>query len=127
MNEHTTVPNTSVADQAKIAVTVLLVLGGIVGYYLLSAEPAWMRWLAVVGGIVLGLVVFATSKQGHEFRQFVIDSRVELRKIVWPGRQETLTTTAVVFGFVVIAGVFFWALDLVLAWATRALTGQGGG
>jgi preprotein translocase subunit SecE len=127
MNERTTVPDTSVADKAKIAVTILLALGGIVAYYLLASQAAWMRWLAVVGGIVLGVVVFATSRQGHAFKQFVIDSRVELRKIVWPGRQETLTTTAVVFGFVVIAGVFFWALDLVLAWATRALTGQGGG
>ena len=35
-------------------------------------------------------------------------------------------TTAVVFGFAVIAGVFFWLLDLFLAWATRHLTGQGG-
>src|SRR5690349_22474000 len=41
-------------------------------------------------------------------------------KIVWPNRQETLQTTLVVFAFVVIAGVFFWIVDLVLAWATRA-------
>jgi preprotein translocase subunit SecE len=127
MNEHTTVPDASVADKAKITVTILLVIGGIVAYYLLGTQAAWMRWLAVAAGIVLGLAAFATSRQGREFKQFVLDSRVELRKVVWPGRQETLTTTAVVFGFVVIAGIFFWGLDLVLAWATRALTGQGGG
>jgi preprotein translocase subunit SecE len=49
-----------------------------------------------------------------------------LRKIVWPNRQETGMTTHVVFVFLIIAGVFFWLLDLGLAWATRALTGQGG-
>jgi preprotein translocase subunit SecE len=126
MNEQMTVQDASVADKAKIAATILLVIGGIAAYYALSAEPAWMRWLAVVGGIVLGIVVFASSKQGRDFWQFMLDSRIELRKIVWPSRQETGMTTLVVFGFVIVAGLFFWALDLVLAWATRLLTGQGG-
>jgi preprotein translocase subunit SecE len=125
MNEQTTVPDASVADKAKITVTALLVIGGMAAYYALSAEPAWMRWLAVVGGIVLGLVVFASSRQGRGFWQFMLDSRVELRKIVWPSRQETGMTTLVVFCFVIVAGLFFWLLDLVLAWATRLLTGQG--
>jgi preprotein translocase subunit SecE len=56
----------------------------------------------------------------------MLDSRSELRKVFWPTRNETWITTAVVFGFAVIAGLFFWGLDLILAWATRALTGQGG-
>ena len=55
----------------------------------------------------------------------MLDSRVELRKIVWPNRNETGMTTLVVFVFVIVAGLFFWTLDLVLAWATRALSGQG--
>jgi preprotein translocase subunit SecE len=126
MNEQITVHDTSVADKAKIAVTILLVLGGVVGYYVLSGQPAWLRWLAFVGGMVFGIIVFASSRQGRDFWQFMLDSRIELRKIVWPSRQETGMTTLVVFVFVIIAGVFFWLLDLVLAWATRALTGQGG-
>jgi preprotein translocase subunit SecE len=126
MNEQTTVQDASGADKAKTAVTILLVVGGIVAYYVLAAQPAWMRWLAVAGGIGLGLAVFASSRQGRGFWQFMLDSRIELRKIVWPSRQETGTTTLVVFAFVIIAGVFFWLLDLGLAWATRILTGQGG-
>ena len=65
------------------------------------------------------------SQYGRGFWQFVLDSRVELRKIVWPNRQETGMTTLVVFGFVIVAGLFFWVLDLGLAWATKALSGQG--
>jgi preprotein translocase subunit SecE len=126
MNEQTTVQDASVADKAKITVTILLVIGGIAAYYVLSAQAAWMRWFAVLGGIVLGIAVFASSKPGRDFWQFMLDSRIELRKIVWPSRQETGMTTLVVFGFVIIAGLFFWVLDLVLAWATRILTGQGG-
>ena len=126
MNEQTTVQDASVADKAKITVTILLVIGGIAAYYVLSAQAAWIRWVAVLGGIVLGIAVFASSKPGRDFWQFMLDSRIELRKIVWPSRQETGMTTLVVFGFVIVAGLFFWVLDLVLAWATRALTGQGG-
>jgi len=126
MNEQTTVQDASVADKAKITVTILLVIGGIAAYYVLSAQAAWIRWVAVLGGIVLVIAVFASSKPGRDFWQFMLDSRIELRKIVWPSRQETGMTTLVVFGFVIVAGLFFWVLDLVLAWATRILTGQGG-
>jgi preprotein translocase subunit SecE len=107
-------------------VAIALVLAGVVGYYLLGAQPGWIRWLAVVAGVALGALVFATSASGRGFWQFALDARNELRKVFWPGRQETWTTTAVVFGFAVIAGIFFWLLDLFLAWATKLLTGQGG-
>jgi preprotein translocase subunit SecE len=114
------------ADMVKLVAAILLVLGGVAGYYVLGSQPAWLRWLAVAAGIVLGAVVIAVSKYGTALKQFMADSRIELRKIVWPSRQETGMTTLVVFVFLLIAGVFFWGLDLALAWATRALTGQGG-
>jgi preprotein translocase subunit SecE len=79
-----------------------------------------------VAGLALGVGVVITSAYGRAVIQFVLDSRVELRKIVWPERRETGVTTAVVFGFVVVGGLFFWVVDLALAWATRHLTGQGG-
>jgi preprotein translocase SecE subunit len=50
---------------------------------------------------------------------------VELRKVVWPNRQETAQTTMVIIFFVIIMGIFFWLLDMFLAWAARMLTGQG--
>ena len=53
-------------------------------------------------------------------------SRIELRKVVWPTRQETLQTTLVVFVAVFVMGIFFWLLDMILGSVTRALTGQGG-
>jgi preprotein translocase subunit SecE len=114
------------ADKAKAVVAGLLVAGGIIGYYLLSAQPSWQRWLAVAAGLVLAVVVLALSSYGRGFKQFVADARVELRKIVWPTRQETMQVTVAVFIFVIIAGLFFWVLDLGLAWATKALSGQGG-
>ena len=114
------------ADTVKLAVAILLVIAGVAGYYVLGNQAAWLRWLSVAAGLVLGALVVAFSRYGSEFRRFVELARIELRKVVWPGREETGMTTLVVFVFVIVAGLFFWGLDFLLAWAPRALTGQGG-
>jgi preprotein translocase subunit SecE len=114
------------ADTAKMVVAIALAVGGIVAYYLLKSRPeAWASWVAMFGGLLLGLVVFGISQHGRDFWQFVIDSRVELRKVFWPTRQETFTTTLVVLVFVIVAAAFFWLLDLTLASVTKFFTGQG--
>jgi preprotein translocase subunit SecE len=113
------------ANTVKLVIASLLVVAGVAGFYLLSAQSIWLRWAAVVVGIVLGAVVVAFSQTGSDLKKFIALSQVELRKIVWPTRQETGMTTLVVLGFVLIAGLFFWGLDVVLAWATQALTKQG--
>ena len=126
MNDELKVQNAGGADKARLVVAILLVIAGIAAYYVLDSAPAWERWGAVVAGLVLGVGAMITSAYGRGVIQFVLDSRVELRKIVWPERRETGITTLVVFAFVVIGGGFFWLVDLLLAWATRHLTGQGG-
>ncbi len=114
------------ADTVKLVIAILLVAAGVAGYYLLGSQDAWLRWVAVAAGIALAVGAIAMSAYGADLAQFFADSRIEMRKIVWPGKQETGMTTLVVFVFLGVAGVFFWLLDLLLAWATRALTGQGG-
>ena len=127
MNDIQKAQTSGTADQLKLAAAVVLLIGGVVAYYVLgNSESAWLRWVAVALGIVLAAAVLVPSKYGTDFKQFVIDSRVELRKVVWPTRKETGMTTLVVFAFTVLAGVFFWVVDLVLAWAMRHITGQGG-
>jgi preprotein translocase subunit SecE len=113
------------ANNVKLAIAILLVIAGVVGFYLLGNQAVWLRWLAVVAGLALGGLVIAFSQYGSDLKQFIALSRIELRKIVWPNRQETGMTTLVVLGFVLVAGLFFWGLDVVLAWATQALTKQG--
>src|SRR3569832_311744 len=113
------------ADTVKLVVAILFVIGGVAGYYVLDSQSVWLRWLAVAAGLILAGVVIAFSRYGTALKQFWADSRIELRKIVWPNRQETGMTTLVVMVFLLVAGVFFWGLDLVLAWATKTLT-QGG-
>jgi preprotein translocase subunit SecE len=114
------------SSNAPLWIAALLVLAGVAGYYLLDAQPSAVRWGSVIGGFVAGGLVFFLSPAGRAFWRFVIEARAELRKVFWPTKNETWITTALVFGFAVIMGIFFWLLDTLLAWATRLLTGQGG-
>jgi preprotein translocase subunit SecE len=126
LNEELKVQKPGGADVTRLVVAVLLVIAGIAAFYELDSASIWVRWGAVVAGIVLGVGAVATSAYGRAVSRFVLDSRVELRKIVWPGQRETFITTAVVFGFVLVGGTFFWLVDLILTLAIRHLTGQGG-
>ena len=126
MTEETKLQEVGTADQVKLGLGIAAVIAGVAGYYVLGSNATWLRWLAVGAGLVVAALLLAFSHYGSEFRAFVASARVELRKIIWPSRQETGMTTLIVFVFVAIAGFFFWGLDLLLAWATRALTGQGG-
>jgi len=114
------------ASNAPLWIAGMLVAAGVTGYYVFTTHPAWLRWGMVIAGMVAGALVFFLSPGGRSFWQFAKDARNELRKVFWPSRQETWITTALVFGFAVLMGLFFWLLDMVLAWATKLLTGQGG-
>ena len=125
MTEEIKAQDGSSADTAKLVFAILFAVVGVAGFYLLASQPMWLRWICVAGGLVIGGLVIAFSQYGSDLKKFFALSNIELRKIVWPNRNETLMTTAVVLGFVLVAGLFFWGLDVVLAWATQALTRQG--
>ncbi|MEO8063972.1 MAG: preprotein translocase subunit SecE [Pseudomonadota bacterium] len=128
MNDEAKQPSAvpAAADTAKLIAAICLGLGGIVAFYIFKSRPeAWISWVALLGGLLLGVVVFALSQYGRNFWQFFLESRVELRKVFWPSRQETMTTTMVVLVFVIFASAFFWLLDLGLAYLTKFFTSQG--
>jgi preprotein translocase subunit SecE len=105
------------ADKAKLGVAVLLVIGAIVGFYMLSKQGVAMQWAALLLGLVAAVAVFMTSESGKEFVAFGRDAWREAKKVVWPTRKETMQMTAYVFGFVVIMAIFLWTTDKVLEWA----------
>ena len=127
MNEPQAV-NTGVGivDASKLVLAAAALAGGVVAYYLYPEQAQVLRVLMVLGGLAAGLVLLYSSQPGRELWMYVQSSRVELRKMVWPTRQETWRTTLVVFLFVVALGVFFWLVDMALAWGVRQVTGQGG-
>jgi preprotein translocase subunit SecE len=113
-------------DTVKLALAVLILLAGLVSYYYFASSAVLLRAFGVIVAVAAGLGVVFTSFQGQLLWKFIQGARVELRKVVWPTREETIQTTLVVLVFALIGGVFFWLLDLVLLFVTSKLTGQGG-
>jgi len=113
------------ADKIKIALAVALVIAGLFGYYYWDQSALIVRVACVLGGAVASVVVFWTSAVGKEFFVYARESVDEAKRVVWPTRKETIQTTAVVFGFVLIMAIFLWLIDASLLWAVRLLMGQG--
>lgn len=112
-------------DAVKLILAAAVLIGGVVAYYYFDDQSLLLRTAGVLVALALGLVIAFQSVQGQTLWKFIQGSRVELRKVVWPTRQETLQTTLTVFVFVLILGVFFWLLDMALLSITRLVTGQG--
>ena len=77
----------------------------------------------VLGGTVGGIGIAMTTAQGQRLWHFIQGSRVEIRKVVWPSRQETTQTAIAVFVFTLIMMLFFWLLDLGLFWLVDKAVG----
>jgi preprotein translocase subunit SecE len=115
----------TIVDTAKLALSVVIVLGGLVAYYYFGETSTLLRTLGVLLALALAAVVALTSLQGRTLWKFIQGARVELSKVVWPTKDETIQTTLVVLVVAVIGGVLFWVLDFFLLWITTRITGQG--
>jgi preprotein translocase subunit SecE len=112
-------------DTAKLALAIVIVVAGLVGYYYFASSSTLLRVLGVILALAVGAVVAFTSLQGRLLWKFIQGARVELNKVVWPTREETVQTTLVVLVIALLGGVFFWLLDTFLLWLTTRVTGQG--
>ncbi len=104
------------ADKAKLAGAALLVVGGLVAYYLLAKQGAYAQWGALLALLAVAVVLFFTSESGKQLVAYGRDSWREARKVVWPTRKESLQMTGYVFAFVVVMALFLWGTDKTLEW-----------
>ncbi len=115
----------SAGDLAKYALAILLAVAGVVAFYWFTDRwPLAVRGLAVFGGLVLGALVFMATAKGREVREFLGESRFELRKVVWPTRQEAMRTTWVVIAVVLAVSLILAGFDVVIQAAVKLLLGR---
>ena len=119
-------PAAGAGDIAKYALAILLVIAGLVAFYWFENQwPTGVRILAVVGGLVLGALVFMVTAKGAQTREFLSESRFELRKVVWPTRQETTRTMWVVVVVVIVISLMLAGMDALIQMAVKWLLGNG--
>ena len=103
-------------DKIKIWLAFAVLVVGVVAYYKLPVflgqeVSSGMRWAAVVGGVVVAGIIAMTSAYGRNALEFSKGSRVELKKMIWPTKQETIQGTTMVIILVVVFALFLWAVD----------------
>ena len=106
-----------------LLMSLVLLLAGIVAFYYFSEIRLFYRVLGLF--VVLGLagyIVYQTSF-GKTVYTYVLESKIELKKVVWPTKQETTQTAIGVIVIVVIIGILLWLLDMLLAWSIGTLYG----
>ena len=106
-------------DKVKLTIAILVMVAGIYGYYQLPTLVGQeVSILIRVGLLIVSLIVAvgiaATSTQGAALIEFSKGSQTELRKMVWPSRQETIQTTMVVLVMVVVIAIFLWLIDMAV-------------
>jgi len=105
-----------IIDKFKLALALVILLAGMVAYYQLqswtgSEVSILIRvGVALVSGVI-AIAIAASSKYGLSLIEFAKGSRIELRKMVWPTRPETIQTTVIVLVMVVLVALFLWLVD----------------
>ena len=122
MNDNVEQQQSSLLDTVKLLGSVLILLVGIFSYYYLNQISILSRVLMVLASVVVSLIIFFQTQRGNVLWEFFQGSRVEIKKVIWPTKQETFQTTLTVFVFVLIMGIFFWLLDFLLLFVTTAIT-----
>ena len=122
MSTNLEAPSSSM-DALKWIVTIALLAGAVVGNYMFEDQSALLRAIGVVIAIAAGLGVASQTLKGRVFIAFAKEAKLEVRKVVWPTRQESVQTTFIVMIATVITAFVLWGLDGALFRIVGFLTG----
>ena len=114
-------------DLVKLVIAALIVIAAIVGFYVFEDQSTPLRVAGLLAAAGVAAWIGLQTEPGRKLWDFLQEAQVEVGKVVWPTRQETIQTTLLVIGVVILAALILWALDSVLGWAIRLLIGGPGG
>ncbi len=125
---HHTVETDQVSSQGqvKLIVSIVIVLSGVIAYYMLGDQHLAVRAGVLLLALGVGGYLFYLAPLGQRWWGGLQETRKELRLVVWPTRKETLQTTLMIVIVVIVMGIFLWLVDMFFLWAIQWLTGRGG-
>lgn len=126
MESQTEVSTAPRYDSLLLAAAVMLLVGALGSFYYFSSEiNALIRTLGLLAAIAVALALVYRTTLGRSVWGYIVGARTELRKVVWPSRQETLQATLMIAVVVLITALLLWGLDSLLLWGVKLLTGRG--
>ena len=105
------------------AVSVAIVIAAVYGNSYFGGESLLYRVLGLLAASVVAALIAFQTVQGMAFWLLLKGARTEIRKVVWPTRQETVQTTLIVSLVVIVAGLLLWGLDTLLGWLVSLVIG----
>ncbi|NQD38397.1 preprotein translocase subunit SecE [Permianibacter sp. IMCC34836] len=104
-------------DSLKWILVAFLIAVAVVGNQYFVEQAWYFRAIGVIVALAVAAVVALQTQKGRDALEFAKEARTEIRKVVWPTRQETVQTTIIVAIFVVVIALFLWLVDWLLVWA----------
>ena len=111
------------SDQWKTILAIAIVIAALALYYVnpLNFNTLTKVLITLVWFVIAG-AVFIKSTQGDRFLHFLRETRIELRKVVWPTREETAKTTGIIMIAVVVVAIFLWIIDAFFTWGVQSIS-----
>jgi preprotein translocase subunit SecE len=110
-------------DPIKWILTFALLGGAVVGNYMLEDLSVLIRAIGVVAAVAAAMGIASQTQKGQDFIVFSKEAKLEVRKVVWPTRQEAIHTTIIVMIATVVMALILWGLDGILFRVVGFLTG----
>ncbi len=112
-------------DTFKLGLALLILIAALAGFYVYADETLLYRVIGLLAAVGISVGIALQTDKGREIWGYFHDAQIEVRKVVWPTRQETVQTTLLVIGMVIIVAIILWLLDMFLGWSIGALMGHG--
>jgi preprotein translocase subunit SecE len=123
MNASTESQPSGSLDSLKWIIVILILAGVVFANYFYGEESVLYRAIGAVVGIVIAGVIAMQTVKGNNAVAFAKESRTEIRKVVWPTRQEAIQTTGIVLFATFIMSLVMWGLDSTLFYVVGYITG----
>ena len=112
-------------DTFKLGLALLIIVAGLVCFYLFNDYSLLFRVIGLLVGVGISVAIALQTAKGKEIWGYFRDAQIEVRKVVWPTRQETIQTTLIVIVMVILVAIILWLLDMFLGWSIGLVMGRG--
>ena len=111
------------SSKSYLILSIGVLMTGMILFYYFSDVRLFYRVVGIISVVIFSAFIAYQSDFGKLVYSYVTDSKVELKKVTWPTKQETTQTTLGVIFVVIVVGILLWLFDMLLGWAIGTLYG----